>query len=66
MKWKMGLPVAALVNRGVPSGITPLPCVARMAEHRFVVLAPVARQWMHLRADAEGEGAMWGARNIIE
>lgn len=36
MKWKMVEPSFLRVNREVPSGITPLPCVARILGHRFV------------------------------
>ena len=35
MKWKIGLPF--FEKRLVPSGIKPLPCVARIAWHRFVL-----------------------------
>lgn len=35
MKWRMSLPLHR--NREVPSGITPRPCVARIAPQRFVL-----------------------------
>ncbi len=33
----MGLPLATCVKRVVPSGISPFPCVARIATHKLVL-----------------------------
>ena len=50
----MGSPVDARVKRLVPSGITPLPWVPRIREHRFVVRGPVAVQNLQVRHSAAG------------
>ena len=57
MKWSRGLPFETALKREVPSGMRPLPCVARILPQRFVL---PERQNLHSRHS----GVLWGGGKV--